>query len=96
MSNITAQAVFTGKQGQEELLASILKELIAHSIEEDGCLQYEGYQDKKIPSVFVILEKWLDKEVFVKHSKQPHLAEAMNKMESLLAKPFSIAFYNEL
>jgi quinol monooxygenase YgiN len=96
MSTITAQAVFTAQQGKEENLALILKELMASSLEEAGCLQYEGYQDKKNPGIFVILEKWKDKEVFIRHSKQPHLGEAVNKMESILEKPYSITFYNQL
>jgi quinol monooxygenase YgiN len=96
MSNITAQAVFTAKQGNEESLAIVLKKLIDSSLTEEGCLQYEGYQERKNPGVFVILEKWKDKEVFIQHSKQPHLNQAVNEMESLLEKPYSITFYNQL
>ncbi|MDQ0218099.1 antibiotic biosynthesis monooxygenase [Peribacillus cavernae] len=96
MSMIVAQTVFIAKQDHESSVSSIIQELITETAKEEGCLQYEGFQERRNPATFVVLEKWRDKEAFSQHSKQPHLADSINKMEDLLEKPFSITFYNQL
>jgi quinol monooxygenase YgiN len=64
---------WVAREGQEERVAEILRELSGPSRAEPGCLQYEAHRDPDDPRVFFLYERWADEEALRMHEQTPHV-----------------------
>jgi quinol monooxygenase YgiN len=55
----------------EEVL-NLYQELVIETRKEDGCIQYELYQDNEDSSVLAMIEKWEDKAALDNHMQTEH------------------------
>ena len=68
-------AQITAVPGQEDVLRAALLRLIAPTLREEGCVQYDLHTDNSRPGFFVFFEIWETRELWQAHLKSPHLAE---------------------
>lgn len=74
---MSAQFIVVGlkaKAGKENELRQDLSVLVEPSLQEEGNLRYELYEDQDEPGLFVFVEHWASLETRTKHHEQaPHI-----------------------
>lgn len=53
-----------------------LADLVAATLQEEGCLAYVAYESAVAPGVFVTVEEWRGQADLDAHMKTPHIAAA--------------------
>ncbi len=70
---LTIVAHMTAKPGKEDALAVELAKLIAPTLVEAGCLQYDMHRDLEDPGNFLLFENWATKDQWLAHMESPQL-----------------------
>jgi quinol monooxygenase YgiN len=70
---LTIVARIKAKPGQEDALAAELIKLVAPTLVEEGCLQYDLHHDLEDPANFLFFENWATKEQWLAHMESPQL-----------------------
>ncbi len=70
---LTIVARMTAKPGREDALAAELKKLIAPTLVEAGCLQYDMHRDLENPGNFLFFENWATRDQWLAHMESPQL-----------------------
>lgn len=96
MPQLTLLAVLTAKRGQEEELGRRLKALIAPTLTETGCINYNLHQSPSDPAVFMLYENWTSKAALDEHFAMPYLVDFIARKDEVLAKDMDISFYDEI
>lgn len=65
-------AIVQAKAGHEQAVADILKDVVAPSRNEDGCLEYALYKDREAAGRFVFVECWTDADALAAHERTAH------------------------
>lgn len=81
MSQIKLLAEITAKPGKEDELAQALQALVAPSREDEGCLQYNLYQDDALSGLFVMDEVWDSKAALQQHEQTEHFKAFVEKAQ---------------
>jgi len=71
--SLTIVARIKAKPGQENTLATELAKLVAPTLVEAGCLQYDFHRDLEDPGNFLFFENWATKEQWLAHMESPQL-----------------------
>ncbi|MEM1441803.1 MAG: putative quinol monooxygenase [Verrucomicrobiota bacterium] len=74
MSQLTIVANIFAKPDQVELVKAELQKLVAPTLAEEGCLNYDLHQNNEDPAHFLFYENWESREQWLAHMEQPHLA----------------------
>jgi len=74
MSKLTIVAHITANSDKIELVKAELIKLIAPTLQEEGCLQYDLHQDNEHPAHFMFYENWTTRDLWQAHMNAPHLA----------------------
>ena len=77
MSQLTIVANIHASSDKVELVKTELEKLIPVTRNEQGCIQYDLYQDNENPSHFLFYENWESRELWQAHMNAPHLAAYM-------------------
>ncbi|ENM6575145.1 antibiotic biosynthesis monooxygenase [Vibrio fluvialis] len=72
MATIHLLAEIKANHGQEANLEQALLALLEPSRNEDGCCQYELFQDESIPGLFVMQEIWCSEAALAQHQQTEH------------------------
>ena len=78
-----------------EFLESANK-LVEASLKEEGCINYELYQDINDSDVVTIIEEWKDKTELDKHMDSEHFKSIVPKLGELSRKEGDINIYKKL
>jgi len=70
---ITLIATITAKADCVEELKAELLNLVKHTTQELGCIQYVLHQEIENPQVFRFYEQFKDKAAFEYHGSQPYI-----------------------
>ena len=70
---LTIVARIKARPGQENALATELAKLVAPTLAEAGCLQYDLHRDLEDPANFLFFENWATKQQWLAHMESPHL-----------------------
>ncbi len=70
---------------QVELLKTELQKLVAPTLNEAGCIQYDLHQDNNDPAVFLFYENWENRELWQAHMQNTHIAEFARATEGAVA-----------
>ncbi|MDF1851789.1 MAG: putative quinol monooxygenase [Verrucomicrobiales bacterium] len=73
MSKLTIVANIFAKPDQVDLVRTELAKLIAPTLAEEGCLQYDLHQDNEDPAHFLFYENWASRDLWLVHMEQPHI-----------------------
>ncbi|MBX2952798.1 MAG: antibiotic biosynthesis monooxygenase [Leadbetterella sp.] len=93
---LTVIAKMTAKQSKIEETKALLQSLVAPTLKEDGCIQYDLHQGKTEEQVFFFYENWESREALEKHLANDHLVEFKEKAQSLLEKPMEVFLMHKL
>jgi quinol monooxygenase YgiN len=77
-------ANLSAKPGKEAELRAVLTELVSHTRQEPGCVQYMLHVDPKVPQNFYVFEIYKDEAGVAAHMGSPHLAAAFAKAGDLV------------
>jgi len=83
-------AHFHAREGQEVGVATALRDTIAASREEAGCLAIEAYRSTRDPALFYIHSRWVDEAAFELHVSLPHTVRFLERVKPLLGQGRSV------
>lgn len=84
MSALTIIANITAKEDSIALVKAELEKLIPVTRVEEGCLQYNLYQDNKTPTHFMFHESWVSRELWLTHMENQHLKDYLVATEGAI------------
>ena len=71
------------KEENYDQALELIKELVAESQKEDGCIIYDVYKDMDNELGLCIFEKWEDEESLEKHMNSEHFKRLVPKIGAL-------------
>jgi quinol monooxygenase YgiN len=83
---LTIVADIHAEPDKVELVKSELQKLIAPTLEEEGCLQYDLHQDNENPAHFLFFENWESRDLWQNHMSAPHIEAFGPATEGAIAK----------
>ncbi len=84
MSEVKVIAVIKSAPGFEEKIKTELVKLVEPTRKEQGCLEYDMYQDDTDSSTYVFLEKWQSSQCLENHLQSQHLKEYLQASEGMM------------
>lgn len=87
---ITVVATIFAAKGEEGHIGDVLQRLIPPTRAEDGCIEYDLYENVDVPGEFTFVEKWVSREALDKHLGTEHFLLAGKEQAGYLAKPTEI------
>lgn len=75
MAHLTIVANIVAHPDKIDVVHAALKNLIAPTRAEKGCVQYDLHQNNDNPSHFMFFENWESRALWQAHMSAPHLAE---------------------
>ena len=78
---LTIVAHITAAEGKEDLVFSELKKMVAPTLAEAGCLQYDLHRDNDKPTHFMFFENWESRELWQDHINSAHIAAYVKATE---------------
>lgn len=82
---LTIVATIEALPGHETAVEKALKEVVAPTLAESGCLQYDLHQDLEKPGRFLFYENWATREEWDAHMESAHLAVMKKAVDGKLA-----------
>ena len=74
-------ASIDAKPDKIDLVKAELQKLIAPTLKEAGCIQYDLHQDNQNPALFLFFENWESRKLWQDHMNNTHLAEYASATE---------------
>ena len=83
-------ARFHARSGNESAVAEALRDVIAPSSEEPGCLSIHAFRSTRDPRLFYIHSRWKDEGAFENHAGLPHTVRFLERVEPLIDHPLDV------
>lgn len=77
-------ARFRARAGNEATVADALRDVLAPSREETGCLSIHAFRSIRDPQLFYIHSRWKDEAAFDHHAGLPHTRRFIERVEALI------------
>ncbi len=90
MSELQVVATIPAKPEAADAIRAALKELVAATLAEDGCLGYDLFESASAPGTFVTIERWTDQAALDAHMGMPHVAAAFAAADGALSGDVAI------
>lgn len=71
------------EEGKREQVLALAKELVAASLNDEGCIAYDIFESSTRRDVMMICETWKDAASLDVHSKSAHFTTLVPQIESL-------------
>lgn len=94
MINIVAKNIV--KEGKIEEFKALALKLIKESRKEEGCIEYNLYEDIKNSNILTFIEKWKDEEAINLHNKSEHFTSIVPKLGELLKTDSDVDLYKSV
>lgn len=94
--NVRVVARLVAEADKVEELKAVLSGLMEPTRVEEGCLQYELYQNQADPTDFTFVEEWASATALDAHLASTHIQEAIQKLDGLIAVPPDIRRYDQV
>jgi quinol monooxygenase YgiN len=78
---------FHAAAGNESAVEEALRDVLRSTREEEGCMSIHAFRGMRDPQIFYIHSKWESEEAFNVHSKLPHVAKFLERMDTLIDRP---------
>lgn len=75
---------------QADAVRAGLRDLVAATQQEEGCVAYDCFESAAAPGTFVMVEQWAGQEALDAHMTAPHMAEAFKVLGPALAGDVAI------
>jgi quinol monooxygenase YgiN len=89
-TGLTVIAYVTAKAGHEDEVRQALLDLVAHTREEKGCINYDLHQSQENTSEFAIYENWEKAADLSEHARSDHIQAFSRIAGPLLEGPAEI------
>lgn len=73
-----------------------MRELVAATRREEGCISYEVHQDIKQPTILTMLEEWQSEAALAEHMKTPHFTRLVPLLGPLMESETDVNVYQKL
>ena len=83
-------ARFNAREGQEAAVAHALRDVVAPTRAEAGCLAIAAYRSVRDPRLFWIHSRWIDEAAFEIHVEQPHTVRFVERVQQLIDHPLDV------
>jgi quinol monooxygenase YgiN len=83
-------ARFHARPGQEEAVESALRDTVAPSREEPGCLSIHAFRSLRDRRLFYIHSRWKDEAAFEVHAGLPHTVRFIERVAPLIDHPLDV------
>jgi quinol monooxygenase YgiN len=83
-------ARFHAQEGREDATAALLREQVAATRTEPGCLAINACHSVRDPRLFWILSRWTDEAAFEVHARLPRTDSFVEQSEQLIDHPFDV------
>jgi len=77
-------ARFHARPAEEERVKQALQEVVPPTQDEEGCLSIHVFRSIRDPQVFYLHSRWRSEEAFETHTRLPHTARFVQRVEFLL------------
>lgn len=84
MPALTVIAKLKAKRGSEEPLFDACRRLIAPTLAEDGCINYDMHRSIEDSGTIMFYENWTTRPLWEQHMKSPHLTEFSAATEGMV------------
>ena len=75
MSKLTIVAKMQVEENKLDVIRAAQRKLIAETLKEKGCINYDLHQDNNDPTLFLFYENWESRALWQQHINSPHVAE---------------------
>lgn len=75
------------REGQEAAVEEALREVMAASRAEAGCLDFHIFRSMRDRRLFFIHSKWASDEAFAEHGKLAHTLRFLERVDELVDQP---------
>lgn len=75
------------KEGSEDKFATAFAKAIKPTRKEKGCLEYQLNQDAKMPTQFLVYERWENLASLEAHLESKHILTLLEEVGEMLAGP---------
>jgi quinol monooxygenase YgiN len=93
---VTVFALVNAKPGMEETVTQELHALVAPTLKEEGCINYNLHESLDHREHFRFYEYWTSKELLDRHLPSAHVERFVAKDDQLLAEPPEITLWEML
>ncbi|MEP6539312.1 MAG: putative quinol monooxygenase [Bryobacteraceae bacterium] len=93
---LSVVAEMVARPGKEDELKQHLLALVAPTLKEEGCVQYDLHQCTSEPGRFVFYENWTSREMLDRHAKSEHIAAFRRVRDEILAEPGRVLTYTRI
>jgi quinol monooxygenase YgiN len=83
-------ARFHARPGNEGAVAEALRDILAPSREEPGCLSIHAFRSMRDLRLFYIHSRWKDEAAFEHHAGLPHTIRFLERVEPLIDHPLDV------
>ncbi len=83
-------ARFHACEGQQGAVAAALRNVVAPTRREAGCLAIDAFQSTRDPRLFHIHSRWADEAAFETHAALPHTVRFVEQVEPLIDHPLDV------
>ncbi len=90
---IRVVARIPAKPDTVEEVKALLTGLIEPTRKEEGCIQYDLWQNLNMPTDFTFVEQWVSAEALETHLKTDHISHALGLFPDLLSGDADIQTY---
>ena len=84
-------ARFHARPGAEAAVAEAMRDVLAPTREEPGCLSIHHFRSIRDPRLFYIHSRWQDEAAFENHAGLPHTVRFLQRVEALIDHPLDVA-----
>ena len=78
------------KEGREGDVQASLRDLVAGSNAEEGCVSYQAFVSNQDPTVIRIKEEWASMEALQAHMQEPHFTSFGGNHANDFAEPLEV------
>jgi quinol monooxygenase YgiN len=71
-------------------VAEALRDVVAPSREEPGCLGIHAFRSTRDPRLFYVHSRWKDEAAFEAHAALPHTVRFIERVEPLIDHPLDV------
>jgi quinol monooxygenase YgiN len=83
-------ARFHARPGHEGAVAEALRDILAPSREEPGCLSIHAFRSMRDLRLFYIHSRWKDEAAFEHHAGLPHTIRFLERVGPLIDHPLDV------
>ena len=83
-------ARFHARPGSEGAVSAALRDVLAPTREEPGCLGIHAFRSIRDQRLFYIHSRWTDEDAFEGHARLPHTVRFVERVEPLIDHPLDV------